>query len=83
MQESLVKGFAFFFNLQIIYTFACVSSCCCHSLVIDMWLMHFLFPICQLWSCKAVSAVERLPALHYSADFIFLYFWIMGFIVEL
>ena len=30
-----------------------------------------------------VAAVERLPALHYSGDFIFLSFGIMGFIVEL
>ena len=33
------------------------------------------------WDC--VAAVERLPALHYSVDFIFLTFGIMGFIVEL
>ena len=33
------------------------------------------------WDC--VAAVERLPALHYSVDFIFLSFVIMGFIVEL
>ena len=33
------------------------------------------------WDC--VAAEERLPALHYSVDFIFLSFWIMGFIVEL
>ena len=33
------------------------------------------------WDCVAV--VERLPALHYSVDFIFLSFGIMGFIVEL
>ena len=33
------------------------------------------------WDC--VVAVERLPALHYSVDFIFLSFGIMGFIVEL
>ena len=33
------------------------------------------------WNC--VAALERLPALHYSVDFIFLYFEIMGFIVEL
>ena len=33
------------------------------------------------WDC--VAAVERLPALHYSGDFIFLSFGIMGFIVEL
>ena len=33
------------------------------------------------WDC--VAAVERLPALHYSVDFIFLSFGIMGLIVEL
>ena len=33
------------------------------------------------WDC--VAAVERLPALHYSVDFIFLSFGIMGFIVEI
>ena len=33
------------------------------------------------WDC--VAAVKRLPALHYSVDFIFLSFGIMGFIVEL
>ena len=33
------------------------------------------------WDC--VSAVEHLPALRYSVDFIFLSFGIMGFIVEL
>ena len=33
------------------------------------------------WDC--VAAVERLPALYFSVDFIFLSFWIMGFIVEL
>ena len=33
------------------------------------------------WDC--VAAVERLPVLHYSVDFIFLSFGIMGFIVEL
>ena len=33
------------------------------------------------WDC--VAAVVRLPALHYSVDFIFLSFGIMGFIMEL
>ena len=33
------------------------------------------------WDCMA--AVERLPALHYSVDFILLSFGIMGFIMEL
>ena len=32
---------------------------------------------------SGVAAVERLPALHYSVDFILLSFGIMGFIVEL
>ena len=31
------------------------------------------------WDCEA--AVERLPALHYSVDFIFLSFWSISFIV--
>ena len=33
------------------------------------------------WDCAA--AVEGLPALHYSVDFIFLSFEIMGFVVQL
>ena len=33
------------------------------------------------WDC--VAAAECLPALHYSVDFIFLSFGIIGFIVEL
>ena len=33
------------------------------------------------WDC--VVAVERLPALQFSVDFIFLSFGIMGFIVKL
>ena len=33
------------------------------------------------WDC--VAAVERLSALHYRVDFIFLFWGIMGFIVEL
>ena len=33
------------------------------------------------WGC--VAAVERLSALHYSVDFIFLSFGIMCFVVEL
>ena len=32
---------------------------------------------------SSAAAVERLPALHYSVDFIFLSFGIMGFIWEL
>ena len=32
---------------------------------------------------KIQRGLERLPALHYSVDFIFLSFGILGFIVEL
>ena len=41
----------------------------------------FYLTTASYWDC--VAAVERLPALHYSVDFIFLSFGIMGFIVEL
>ena len=41
----------------------------------------FDFTTAGVWYC--VAAVERLPALHYSVDFIFLSFGIMDFIVEL
>ena len=41
----------------------------------------FYFTAAGGWDC--VAAVERLPALHYSVDFIFLSFGIMGFVVEL
>ena len=41
----------------------------------------FNFTTTGEWDC--VAAVERVPALHYSVDFIFLSFGIMGFIVEL
>ena len=41
----------------------------------------FVFTTAGDWDC--VAAVERLPALHYSVDFIFLSFGIMGFISEL
>ena len=39
----------------------------------------FAFTATGDWDC--VAAVERLPALHYSVDFIFLSFGIMGVIV--
>ena len=41
----------------------------------------FDFTTADDWDCMA--AIERLPALHHSVDFIFLSFGIMGFIVEL
>ena len=47
----------------------------------NMLCMDSGFTTAGDWDC--VAAVERLPALHYSVDFIFLSFGIMGFIVEL
>ena len=41
----------------------------------------FDFSTAGEWDC--VAAVELFPAFHYSVDFIFLSFGIMGFIVEL
>ena len=41
----------------------------------------FDFTTAGNWDC--VAAVERLPVLHYSVDFIVLSFGIMGFVVEL
>ena len=42
-----------------------------------------IFDFTKAGDLDCVAAVERLPALHYSVDFIFLSFRIMGFIVEL
>ena len=43
--------------------------------------LQFDFTTTGDWDC--VAAAERLPAPHYSVDFIFLPFGIMGFTVEL
>ena len=43
-------------------------------------LSNMCFTTAGDWDC--VAAEERLPALHYSVDFIFLSFGIMVFIVE-
>ena len=55
----------------------------CAPLVADLFLFCYDrdFTTAGDWDC--VAAVERLPALHYSVDLIFLPFGIMGFIVEL
>ena len=46
---------------------------------------HFktIFGFTTAGDWDSAAAVERLPALHYSVDFIFLSFGIIGFIVEL
>ena len=51
-----------------------------HSLLQKDNLLNniFAFTTAGDWDC--VAAVERLPALHYSVDYIFLSFVVMGFI---
>ena len=46
-------------------------------------LLRTLFDLTTTGDRDCVAAVERLPVLHYSVDFIFLSFGIMGFILEL
>ena len=64
----------------------CAHSCFCslvHSLLPkdNLFKNKFDFTTASDWDYVAV--VGRLLALHYSVDFIFLSFGIMGFIVEL
>ena len=42
-----------------------------------------IFDFTTAGDCDCVAAVERLPALHFSVNFISLFFGIMGFIVKL
>ena len=51
------------------------------SLLLKDTLLRTYLTTAGDWDC--VAAVECLPALHYSVDFIFLSFGIMGFIGEL
>ena len=48
-----------------------------------MHIQSFLFNFTTAADWDCVAAVERLHALHYNVDFIFLSFGIMDFIVEL
>ena len=62
------------------------ESCECSSDLDSFPSFHrlsniFDFTTAGDWDC--VAAVERLPALHYSVDFIFVSLGIMGFIVKL
>ena len=59
----------------------CFSSL--HSLLPKDNLFKNTFDFTTAGDWHYVAVVERLPALHYSVDFIFLSFGIMGFIVEL
>ena len=54
-----------------------------HSLLPKDNLFKNTFDFTTAGDWDYVAVVERLPALNYSVDFIFLTFGIMGFIVEL
>ena len=54
-----------------------------HSLLTKDNLFQNIFDFTKAGNWDYVAAVERLPALHFSVDFIFLSFGIMGVIVEL
>ena len=54
-----------------------------HSLLPKDNLFKNTFDFTTAGDWDYVAVVERLPALYYSVDFIFLSFEIMGFIVEL
>ena len=53
------------------------------DLILFLWVLHKELDLTTAGDWDCVAAVERLPVLHYSVDFIFLSFGIMGFIVEL
>ena len=52
-----------------------------YETLVSVLCFIFDFTTAGDWDCAA--AVERLPALHYSVDLIFLPFGIMGFNMEL
>ena len=54
-----------------------------HSLLPRDNLFKYIFDSTTAGHWDCVAAVERIPVLHYSVDFIFLSFGIMGFIWEL
>ena len=54
-----------------------------HSLLPKDNLFKNTFDVTTAGDWDYVAVVERLPALHYKVDFIFVSFGIMGFIVEL
>ena len=64
------------------FAHSCFSSLVCSLFPKDnLFKNTFDFTTAGDWDYVAV--VERFPALHYSVDFIFLSFGIMGFIVAL
>ena len=64
------------------FAHSCFSSLV-HSLLPKDNLFKNTFDFTTAGDWDYVAVIERLPALQYSVDFIFLSFGIMGFIVEL
>ena len=64
------------------FAHSCFSSLV-HSLLPKDNLFKNTFDFTTAGDWDYLAVVKRLPALHYSVDFIFLSFGIMGFIVEL
>ena len=64
------------------FVHSCFSSLV-HSLLPNDNLFKNTFDFTTAGDLDYVAVEERLPALHYCVDFIFLSFGIMGFIVEL
>ena len=53
------------------------------DLILFLWVLPKELDLTTAGDWGCVAAVERLPVLHYSVDFILLSFGIMSFIVEL
>ena len=71
------------YNIVCCFLYTLVSVCFCEFFASKGYPFYNIldFTTAGDWDC--VAAVERLPTLPYSVDFIFLSFGIMGFIVEL
>ena len=87
---SLPLGCGLYSRSGLCPTKVCSLNCTCKIIAqLSCWKSIKGYPFKNIfdfttagdWDC--VAAVERLPALHYSVDFIFLSFGIMCFIVEL
>ena len=87
IHKTLAKNLWFFFILyHIVWPRKLVHSSfssSVHSLLPKDNLFKNIFDFTTAGDWDCVAAKERLPALHYSVNFIFLSFRIMGFIWEL
>ena len=68
--------------IRLIVTIFTIFSVLRCSICFQGNLFKNIFDFTRASDSDFVAAVERLPSLHYSVDFIFLSFGIMGFIVD-